>query len=164
MREILELTLSFEAFLKEGEKYLTYAEQECIHRMLQGMEKYEEEFWICIERFEDMYRSVIDSELLEAFAGIYELIMNLVASELGNIGEFDRSDQYSDIITSRCLRSRRLGALTSSLYNRCWNHAERKRRDIPTSIPLDEKKELHNCILLSRLNKRENEEKFLKEN
>lgn len=162
MREILELTFPFEAFLKEGEKYLTYAEQECIHSMLQGMEKYGEEFWLCIERFEDMYRTVIDNELLEASAGIYELIMDLVASELGNNGEFDRSDQYSDIITSGCLRSRRLGALTASLYNRCWNHAERKRRDIPTSIPLDEKKELHNCILLSKLIKHKSEEIFFK--
>lgn len=160
MREILELTLPFEAFLKEGEKYLTYAEQECIHSLMLGMKKSGEEFWICMERFEEMYRSVIDDEQLEAFAGIYELIINLVASELGNNGEFDRSDQYSDIITSGCLRSRRLGALSHSLYNRCWNHTERKQKDIPTSIHLDEKKELYQCIVLSRLDKRKNNEVF----
>lgn len=162
MREILELTLPFEAFLKEGEKYLTYAEQECIQSLMHGMKKSGEEFWICMERFEEMYRSVIDDEQLEAFAGIYELIINLVASELGNNGEFDRSDQYSDIIISGCLRSRRLGALSYSLYNRCWNHTERKQKDIPTSIHLDEKKELYHCIILSRLDKRKNDEVFFR--
>lgn len=160
MREILELTLPFEAFLKEGVQYLAYTEQTCIQSMLQGMDKHGEELRICIKHFEDMYRSVIDNELHEAYVGIYELIMNFVASELGNNGEYDRSDQYSDIITSGCLRFRRLGALTESLYNRCWNHAERKRRNIPSDKPLDEKKELHNCILLSRLNKHKNDEIF----
>ncbi|MCM1118348.1 MAG: hypothetical protein NC543_03215 [bacterium] len=162
MREVLELTLPFEAFLKEGEKYLTYQEQSCIHSMLQGMDRDSAEFWTAIERFEDMYRPIIDSELQGAYAGIYNLIMNLVASELGNKGEFDRSDQYSDITTTGCLRFRRLGELSNSLYNRCWNHAERRRRSIPTSLSLDEKKELYKCLLLSRLDKQKNNETFFR--
>lgn len=160
MREALELTLPFEAFLKEGEKYLTYAEQECIHSMLQGMRKDEAIMRICIKRFEDMCRSIIGNELQGAFAGIFEFTMNLVESELGNRGEYDRSDQYSEIIIQGCLKFRRLGALTNSLYNRCWNHTERKRRGIPISIPLDEKKELYRCILLSSLDKQKNNEVF----
>ncbi|MCM1119682.1 MAG: helix-turn-helix domain-containing protein [bacterium] len=162
MREILELTLPFEAFLKKGEKYLTYQEQSCIHSMLQAMDKGREEFWAGIKCFEDMYRAIIDSELQDAFSGIYELIMNLVASEWGNKGEFERSDRYSDIITAGCLRLRRLGALTENLYNRCWNHAERRHRSIPTAKPLNEKKEIYKCILLSRLNKHKNDELYFK--
>lgn len=162
MQEILELTLPFEAFLKEGEKYLTYQEHRCIHSMLQGMERSSEAFGTAIERFEDMYRPIKDNELQDAFSGIYDFIMNLVASELGNKGEFDRSDQYSDITIAGCLRFRRLGELTNSLYNRCWNYTERKRRDIPTGIHLDVKKELHRCILLSRLDKQKNNEAFFR--
>ena len=162
MCEILELTLPFEAFLKEGEKYLTYAEQECIRSMLQGMRKDEDIMQICVKRFEDISLPIIDRELQGAFAGILEFIMNFVGSELGNRGEYDRSDQYSEIIIQGCLKFRRMGALTTSLYNRCWNHTERKRRDIPTSIPLDEKKELYKCILFSRLDKQKNNEVFFR--
>lgn len=160
MREILELTLPFEAFLKEGEKYLTYAEQTCIQSMLQGMRKDEDIMRICVKRFEDISLPILDRKLLGAFAGIFEFTMNFVESELGNRGEYDRSDQYSEIIIQGCLRFRRLGALTNSLYNRCWNHTERKRRNMPSSIPQDEKKELYRCILLSRLDKQKNNEVF----
>lgn len=162
MREVLELTLPFEAFLKEGEKYLTYREQSCIHSMLQGMDRDSAEFWTTIKRFEDMYRPIVDSELQDSYSGIYGFIMNLIASELGNKGEFDRSDQYSDTTTVGCLRFRRLGELTNSLYNRCWNHAERRRRGIPASPSLDEKKELYKCFLLSRLDKHKNDETFFR--
>lgn len=162
MREILEITLPFEAVLKAGEKYLTYAEQTCVLSMMQGMDRAGKEFRICMERFEDMYRSVFDNGLLEAFAGLYELIMNFVASEWGNMGEYDRSDQYSVIIASGCLRFRRLGALTDSLYNRCWNHAQRRRKGIPIGSPLNEKQELHACMVLSRMNNHKKDELFFK--
>lgn len=40
-----------------------------------------------------------------------EFIIGCVESELGDRGEYDLSDQYSEIIIQGCLRFRRLGAL-----------------------------------------------------
>lgn len=162
MREILEITLPLDAVLKEGDKYLTYAEQTCVLSMMQGMDRTGKEFRICMERLEEMYRSVLANGLQEAFAGLYELMMSFVASELGNMGEYDRSDQYSAIIASGCLRFRRLGALTDSLYNRCWNHTQRRRQNIPLDMPLNEKKELHTCMVLSRMNNHKKDELFFR--
>ena len=162
MCEILEMTIPFDDFLKEGEKYLTYEEQTCIQNMLQGFDGDREIVQICMKRFENIYWSIIDNELQEAFAGVFELIMSFVGSELGNRGEYDRSDQFSEVITQGCLRFRRLGGLSDSLYNRWWNYAERKRKNILTNEPLDAEKELYTCVLLSRLSRQKDGEIFFK--
>lgn len=157
MQEALELTMPFEVFLKKGEKYLTYVEQNCIQNMLLGMDKTGEEFQICIERFEDIYRAVIDNGLQDAFSGMYEFIIGYVESELGDRSEYDQSDQYSEIIIRGCLRFRRLRALSDSLYNSWWNYTERKRKDISTDRILNGEEELYRCLLLSSLSKSKND-------
>ncbi len=151
MRTALELTLPFDTFLREGEKYLTYEEQACIQNMMQVMGREEGEFKLCMKRFEEMYRPVAEGELLGTVSGIYGLIMGYIASELGNSGELDQADWYSGILLREELRSRRLGALAASLYDRWWNYAERKRKGITTGRILDREKELAKCILLSNL-------------
>ena len=147
----LELTLPFEAFLREGEKYLTHEEQACIQNMMQVMDREASEFKLCMKRFEEMYHPVAEGELLGTVSGIYGLIMGYIASELGNSGELDQADWYSGILLREELRSRRLGALAASLYDRWWNYAERKRKGITTGRILDREKELAKCILLSNL-------------
>ncbi len=154
MRIALELTLPFEAFLQEGEKYLTYEEQACIQNMMQEMDRDSSEFQICMKRFEEMYRPVAEGELLGTVNGICGLIMGYVTSELGNCGEFDRADWYSDILIKEELRSRRLASLANCLYDRWWNHMERKRNGIFTGRKLDGEEELIKCILLSNLGRR----------
>lgn len=58
MRGVLAITLPFEAFLKEGDKYLTYGEQSCIRNMMRVMKKDSDEYLICMERFDEMDCSI----------------------------------------------------------------------------------------------------------
>ncbi len=160
MREILELTLPFKAFLIEGEKYLTYEEQICIQNMLLGMDRDREEYKICIERFEQIYCSIIGNELQATFAEILEYIVSYIGSELGYRGEYDKSDQYSANIIQNCLRLRRVRAISENLYNRWRNYAERERKGVPANRALSNEEELNKCILLSRLCKCINNEIF----
>lgn len=153
MRSVLELTMPFEAFLAEGEKYLTYMEQTCIQNMMQGMKKESEEFLLCLNRFEEMYRLYEENKLLGTVNRIYELIMGYVESERGNQGKFDESDEYNKRIVDESLRFRRLGSIAHSLYARWWNDAERKRRGIRADRILDSAMELGRCIAFSQLNK-----------
>lgn len=162
MQEILEQTIPMKAFYEKGEKYFTYMEQICLQNMLQGMDRDREEFEVYLERLEDMYFPFLEDELQDAPVGLFEMIMNFVASERGNRGEYDLSDRYSDTILSGCLRFRRLGALHDCLYNRWWNHAERKRRGISLDRNSDDEDELNKCIILSHLNKQENNELLYK--
>ena len=150
---MLELTLPYKAFLAPGEKYLTHEEQSCIRNMMVGMDKEGEEFRICLQRFEEIYQSVIDREELENVDGMYEFVMIYVRSQWGNRGEYDKADKHSLNIIEGCLRNRRLWALHDSLYDRWWNHAERRKRGIPTDIVLDDERELNQCIRLGELAK-----------
>ena len=162
LQEALELTLPLEVFLQKGEKYLTHQEQACIQNMMQGMDKESEEFWICMERFQEMYRPVAEGELLETVNGMYGFIMRYVQSELGNHGEYDRSDQYLQLLLKEDLRTYRMPSIARCLYARWWNYAQRRLEGIPTDRDLSGETELTNCILLSRLTKLTSNESFYK--
>lgn len=162
MRKTLELTLPWEYFMAEGEKYLTNTEQTCIQNMMQAMDKESETFQICVKRFEEYYAEFDENELQDAVSGMYEHIMGYVGSELGNQGNYDRSDEMNQRIIEGCLRYRRLKSLPSGLYDCYWNYVKRVERDIPVKKKLDELVELNRCILLSELGRQDERVKFYK--
>ncbi len=160
LRSALELTLPFEAFLKEGEKYLTHEEQSCINNMMHGMDKGSEEFMLCMKRFEEIYQPFEENCLIGTVNNMYEFIMRYIGSEWGNLGYFDKSDQYIENIIDESLRFRRLSPLPSALYGRCWNDAARKRKSLRKEPFYDYKSELTRCIVLCRLGKKKCHEAF----
>lgn len=151
MREVLEITLPYEAFLKPGEKYLTHEEQSCIQNLMQKMDRDSEEFLTCLQRFEALYQPFTDTGEIETVSGMYEFIMKFVGSMRGNMGQFDKADRYDYVIIMGCLRTRRLWSIHDFLYDRWWNFAERRKKGIPTDIVLNDEEELNKCILLSQL-------------
>ncbi len=160
IRKALEITLPFDAFLKQGKKYLTNLEQTCILNMMAHMDRESKEFLICMERFEEMYQPVIQRGMQETVANMYELVMGSVGSELGNRGEYDRSDEINETIIRGCLRFRRIGDLDGSLYGRWWNHKEREKEGIPTNKRLNRMEELERCIQLARFTERYKDVRF----
>lgn len=149
--EALELTMPYEKFLQPGEKYLTYEEQSCIRNMMVGMDERSDEFAICIQRFEEIYQPIIDRGELENVESMYEFIMGYVRSYWGNIGDFDKTDKYNMILIEGYLRFGRVWYLHDVFYDRWWNHAERKKKGIPTNKNLKDEEELNKCILLGEL-------------
>lgn len=160
MKKVLEMTMPFELFLEEGEKYLTDEEQSCIQNMMEVMDKDSKEYLISLQRFEEIYHSYTDKELLESVSGMYEFIMGYVGSEYGNRGDYDRADKYSSMICQGCLWLRRMPELAYSLYDRWWNDKERKHKGIPAKHDLDDKEELTRCIIISKLNRQNTRERF----
>lgn len=160
MKDVLELTLPLESFFKKGEKYLTYEEQTCIQNLMLAMEKNCNEHLTCMLQFEAIYRPYFEKGLYETVSGMYDFIMNYVASILGSLGKYDQSDQYNVIILTGCLRSRRSGAIHEVIYDYWWNHDQRKQKNIPTNIKLDSIKELSKCIFFSRISKSKKNETF----
>lgn len=130
---------------------MTHEEQACIQNMMQEMDRESNEFMLSIKRFEAIYHPVAEGELLGTVSGIYGLIMGYIGSELGNRGELDKSDWYNETMVREELRSRRLALISVGLYNRWWNYAERKRKNIPCCRLLNGEEELTKCIVLSRL-------------
>lgn len=155
MQEALQLTVEFERVLQEGEKYLTHMEQTCIQNLMQGMEQGSEELMTCVRRFQEYYRPYEEEHKLQAVWGMYGFIMGLVASELGNVGEFEESDKYNQKIIEGCLHYRKLRVLPSALYGHLWNQMKRKEQGIPVKEQLDEVQELDLIIALSVFDKQE---------
>ena len=151
MREVLEITLPFEAFLKEGEKYLTYEEQVCIQNMMLAMEKTRKEYQICMERFGEMYKPYINEELQETVAGAYEMVMGTVRSDWGDKGEYVRPDLYNEYIIEGCLRFKRMAALPDSLYGRWQSYVKQKKKGVLTDRNMEGRVELERCIILSQI-------------
>ncbi len=160
LRIALELTLPYEAFLQEGEKYLTLEEQTCIRNMMRVMDKESKEFLICMQRFEEIYQPYTENEELEAFFGAFEFIMCFIGSERGNRREFDRADAYSHVIAEESLRFRKSRAISDAIYDQWWNYNERKKSGLPVDQKLDGKEELKKCIILSKMVKNKRDELF----
>lgn len=160
LQETIELTLPMTAFLQPGEKYLTKGEQEYIRNRMRGLDPDGEEFRFCMQRFEEMYRPYMRNERIETMIGVFEFIMSYIGSELGNRGEFDAADEYSQFIAEENLRERRFRFLSEALYDRWWNDAERRKRGILIKTKLDGERELSKCVILSRIEKNAHDEKF----
>lgn len=160
MKKALELTLPYEAFMRPGEKYLTHSEQTCVQNMMLGMDVDSEEYKICLQRLEEMYQAYPENELQEGVSSMYEFLMLFVGSKLGNRGEYDRADKYNQIIVPECLRLHRLASIPSGLYDRLWNHKQRKLQGIPVLRELDAKAELTRCIRLSELGRKGRKKRF----
>lgn len=160
LREAIELTLPLKAFLQPGEKYLTMGEQDYIRDRMRGLELSGEEFQLCMQRFEEMYRPYMFNAKIESLIGSFEFIMSYIGSELGNRGQFDNADEYSRFIAEESLRERRLRFLPGAIYDQCWNYAERKKQGISIKADLDTERELTKCIVLSRMVKNEKKERF----
>lgn len=80
LQETIELTLPMTAFLQPGEKYLTKGEQEYIRNRMRGLDPDGEEFRICMQRFEEMYRPYMLNERIETMIGVFEFIMSYIGS------------------------------------------------------------------------------------
>ena len=160
MKKALELTLPYEYFIKEGDKYLTNEEQSFIQNMMKVMKEDSEEMSICIRHLEKIYQFYIDNEIQETVFGMYEFIMCQIGSIWGNLGEHDKADEYNRQIIEGCLRFRRLKALQDGLYDRWWNYSERKKKGIDVEKELNDEEELTACLLISRLCKLKYSEKF----
>ncbi len=163
MQEALELTLPFKAFLKKGEKYLTYQEQICIQNLMQKMNKKGDDFRNCMERFEEMYIPIVEGELIETVNEIYGFVMRYVQSELEGLGKYNQAKRYAENIIREELRSYRMPFIARCLYA-CWrNDTQRRGHGILTGRMLDTKTELTNCIRFSRLSKLTFDESYFKE-
>lgn len=149
MQAVLEMTLPYQAFLQGDRIYLTHMEQVCILNRMDAMEKGSAEWIACARHLEEIYRFYIDEDVWEGDWNMYEFAMGNVGSGWGDIGEYDKSDYYNEIILEGCLRFRRTASIGRCFYGKWWNYDMRKQKGIPTNECLDGKEELSRCLQFS---------------
>ncbi|CBK73360.1 hypothetical protein CIY_04130 [Butyrivibrio fibrisolvens 16/4] len=103
-------------FFTEGEKVLLYniATQE--------------DFNSCYRRFLDCSLYELKNEVLLSHFPIYELVKDWEASMVGNLGEYDDSNDISEKIIRNSFRLKRFHGLYRANYNIYWNNYEAEKK------------------------------------
>ncbi len=139
MKKILEYTIPYSAVLDTEEVYLTHTELTILRNMMPWMEPMERKKCteaMCRTEEESNYRDHLH---------VMEYLICWVASELGNAGDYVKSNVLSEMQMITALRYRRLNVLHDALYNITWNRQQGLHN--PEEIKVDLKK----CVILSGL-------------
>lgn len=148
IKEILNYTISYEKAVAPGEKYLTQNELHCLQNIMNGVDWTYPEMEQCVITLYELFEK--QRCLTECF-DMYEFAMGAVASNLGNRGEYDRSDQISLNILKNGLYYRRVGRLYKEIYAMLWNAVQREKEQHPDVQGVVNKKELLICIYLCEM-------------
>lgn len=124
LMESLQCTLPLEVIEKRETLYLTKNEQTCLINMahIQGTEEmnpYYEILWKRCETYETEHT-------IAQNIGMYEFIMAHVASVLGNMGNYEKSNAISRMIIRENALLRRFGNIADGIYNMAYNYKEQK--------------------------------------
>lgn len=149
--KILEDTIPYEVVLKDGERYLTNVEIQCLLNIAIYGEKPKDNkaFDVLLKLCEQLEK---DEGILEHIAA-WEAIMTNIANIYGDRGEYDKSDAISIKTMEECIHCYRMRLLNMLLYIILWNYAERKKNDIPVKQGYQEEMYIKRCIALCQINK-----------
>lgn len=150
-RKILEDTIPYDAVLKDGEKYLSNVEIQCLLNIAIFGEKSKDNVALDVllklcEQLES------DEGILEHIAA-WEAIMTNAANIYGDRGDYDQSDKIGLKTMKECVHCYRMRLFNMLLYINLWNYAERKKKDIPVKQGYQEDVYLKRCITLCYINK-----------
>ncbi len=120
----LHCTLDTDRWYDMEDVYLTETEMTCIRQTLKGLDDIEKrrqiEFLI---RFFEKYEK---RNLLPEYIAMYEYVMVLVASELGNMGAYQLATELDEKVLRTVLKCRRVYMVSDFLYDIWWNEEEQK--------------------------------------
>ena len=153
MKEALGYTVSLDKIWKAENRYLTDEEIVCIFNIASTVsDKNEKKRYI--ELLLEICNNYIEKYGFSSHISILEFTLTGISSWLGNIGEFDDSDELSYMVFKECLIHRRIGRREDNLYNNLWNYKQRLLHDFPIYTTYDEQQELQRCIFLAKIAKR----------
>lgn len=148
MVKTLELTVPYKAAIKKGEKYLTNEELSCIQNIIAKADESFCEFQECEQALIAMC-SKMKYPINHIRA--YEFVISTVSSRLGNMKEYDTSDNMEREIITLALKAKRIKAIHGALYRLLWNYEQRKKEGKSVQTEKDISRELKNCINMSAL-------------
>ncbi len=149
-KEILGYTLPYDIAIADGPKYMTYEEITSVREIMGELENDENEIKKCMDTLDNIYVPYEKEGIVGVHLGMYGFIMSEVASELGNKGEYSRSDEISRIIIRESLHAHIVPYIYMELYNLLWNYEQKVKEHIPVAEKRDVFRDLKYCIVLSR--------------
>lgn len=159
--EALQCTLNTETLFHTDELYLTEMEMSCIRKKIQGLEGTAKRNHIdVLLQFFESYKK---RHVLSDCVVMYEFVVGCLASELGNIGEYQSATDLNKKVLRESLRCKRVWVIADNLYGMLWNEQEQK---IKMGEVMEKEKMtegLKQCVILSHFCKRNFYENFFRE-
>ena len=143
LKEVISYTIPYEIAVVSGEKYLTNNEISCMQNIITKIDGSYPELKECIEVLYDLFEK---QKQAENCLNMYEFVMRVVSSQLGNCEEYDVSDKINRKMLSYVLVNRRIGAIHRTIYSLFWNNEQRLKKQHPIKLGADTKQELIKCI------------------
>lgn len=149
VREAIGYTLTVSSLLNKKHKYLTLVELICIYDLAFNEES--ELSFACLDIIEKICWGAMENGVKIEKLFILELLMERLASKLGDEGKYIESCEMSDMLLKECLMHYRMENLSNPLYNKVWNYEQSIGKD-----RLYINQNLNRCVLLSQVTKRYN--------
>lgn len=163
-KELLRATLpiSLEELLQsEGEIYLTDEEYMILYHIY--CHETQVDVKEMVEKFLERSCAYLGGEEENGrYIGLYELLRNKIASELGNRGQYEKSNEMSREDIERAIDLRRIGMMDRYYYNIAWNNREAMKEEKEESWSMIDK-EIKECLVLSKFCKSDFSETFYRE-
>lgn len=122
--DALRCTLRAEKIYEAEGVYLTETEMSCVCKRIQGLEQAEKREVIgFLIRF---FEKFAEKDQLSEYISMYEFVMVVTASELGDMGEYQLATELDQKALREVLRCRRLYVANEFLYDMLWNEKEQK--------------------------------------
>lgn len=154
----LQCTLDLKKWKNFDKIYLTEMEVSCIRNRIHGLDEVEKREYInFLLQFFAMYEK---DDILSDCIAMYEYVIRYVASELGNMGEYQAAIELDKKVLREDCICRRVWLVGFLLYDILWNEMEQGKEN---GCPVDKEKmtdSLNQCRLLSHFCKQTFYEKF----
>lgn len=160
MVDALEITVPYKAAIRKGEKYLTNEELSCIQNIMVKADNSFCEFQECEQTLLEMCYKM---KYPLSYIRVYEFVLVFVSGRLGNIKEYEKSDEMERKIIDLSLKAKRIKAIHGALYGLLWNSMQRKDENKHILTQKDITDELVKCINMSTLCKNTVREKKYKD-
>lgn len=158
-REALRCTLDTENLMNLDEIYMTEMEISCICKSIKVLGMLEKKKYIeFLMRFFKQYQE--KRELTDCVV-MYEFVMVCMASELGNMGDYQTAINIDKKVLREILRCRRIWSVSNLLYDILWNEIEQKKGKDFFNKKTIMTEHLQQCIILSHFYRQQHIEKFL---
>ena len=148
LKKAIEYTIPYKVAITLGEKCLTNNEISCLQNIISQTKGNSLELKECIDVLYDLYEN---QKQIENCLNMYEFVMKVVSSHLGNQKEYDISDEIDKKILLNTLINRRLRVIHFMVYGLFWNQEQRKKEQHPIEMGVDKKQVLINCIHLCEM-------------
>jgi hypothetical protein len=161
---ILNITLPTAAALSDKPKYMTNEELMCVQNLIKaGYEDHQLEER-CVAVLREFYREIESENLVGGYISMYEAVMRVIASYLGDGGKYEESDQICYRLIREALLCKESGIIHSSIYCVLWNRKEKSKKENILQASLQNiLEDMKTCIIMAELSENEKMQIFYKE-